>query len=84
MHAAISARAWNAKRSSFAATFGGEDMDASLLLLHELDFLRADDPRFAGTVRAVEKDLRVIANEPDWAHTQPGCSFSGARYAALS
>jgi len=55
MHAAISARAWNAKRSSFAATFGGEDLDASLLLLHELDFLRADDPRFAGTVRAVEK-----------------------------
>jgi len=58
MHAAISERAWNAKRSSFAATFGGEHLDASLLLLHELDFLRADDPRFAGTVRAVEKDLR--------------------------
>ena len=32
---------------SFAATFGGEHLDASLLLLHELDFLRADDPRFA-------------------------------------
>jgi len=58
MHAAICERAWSAKRSSFAATFGGEHMDASLLLLHELDFLRADDPRFAGTVRAVEKDLR--------------------------
>jgi GH15 family glucan-1,4-alpha-glucosidase len=58
MHAAISERAWNAKRSSFAATFGGEHMDASLLLLHELDFLRADDPRFAATVRAVEQDLR--------------------------
>jgi GH15 family glucan-1,4-alpha-glucosidase len=58
MHAAISERAWNAKRASFAATFGGEQLDASLLLLHELDFLRADDPRFAGTVRAVEKDLR--------------------------
>ena len=58
MHATIGERAWNAKRASFAATFGGEHMDASLLLLHELDFLRADDPRFAGTVRAVEKDLR--------------------------
>jgi len=58
MHAAICGRAWNAKRSSFTATFGGEHLDASLLLLHELDFLRADDPRFAGTVRAVEKDLR--------------------------
>jgi GH15 family glucan-1,4-alpha-glucosidase len=58
MHAVISERAWNAKRSSFAATFGGEHLDASLLLLHELDFLPADDPRFAGTVRAVEQDLR--------------------------
>ena len=58
MHAAICERAWSAKRSSFTATFGGEHLDASLLLLHELDFLRADDPRFAGTVRAVETDLR--------------------------
>jgi len=58
MHAAICERAWSAKRSSFAATFGGEQLDASLLLLRELDFLRADDPRFAATVRAVEKDLR--------------------------
>jgi GH15 family glucan-1,4-alpha-glucosidase len=58
MHAAICERAWNAKRSSFASTFGGEHLDASLLLLHELDFLAADDPRFASTVRAVEKDLK--------------------------
>jgi GH15 family glucan-1,4-alpha-glucosidase len=58
MHAAICGRAWNVKRSSFAATFGGEHLDASLLLLHELDFLSAEDPRFAGTVRAVEQDLR--------------------------
>ena len=33
-------------------------MDASLLLLVEIGFLAADDPRFAGTVTAVEKDLR--------------------------
>lgn len=58
MHAAICERAWNRKRESFAATFGGEHLDASLLLLHELDFLGAEDPRFASTVRAVELDLR--------------------------
>jgi len=58
MHASISERAWNAKRDTFAATFGGEHLDASLLLMHELDFLRADDPRFSATVRAVERDLR--------------------------
>ncbi|TMH88145.1 MAG: glycoside hydrolase family 15 protein [Betaproteobacteria bacterium] len=58
MHSAICDRAWNEKRKTFAATFGGEDLDASLLLLHELNFLRADDPRFAATVQAVERELR--------------------------
>jgi GH15 family glucan-1,4-alpha-glucosidase len=33
-------------------------VDASLLLLHEIGFLTADDPRFAATVACVEKDLR--------------------------
>jgi len=27
-------------------------------LLHELDYLRADDPRFAGTVAAIERELK--------------------------
>ena len=58
IHAVIAARAWNAKRSSFVVTFEGEALDASLLLLAELGFLHADDPRFAGTVAAVERDLR--------------------------
>jgi GH15 family glucan-1,4-alpha-glucosidase len=58
IHAVVSARAWNAKRASFVATFEGEAVDASLLLLAELGFLRADDPRFAATVAAVERDLR--------------------------
>ncbi|MGH8618149.1 MAG: glycoside hydrolase family 15 protein [Burkholderiales bacterium] len=58
IHRVVSERAWNAKRGSFVATFEGEALDASLLLLNELGFLRADDPRFAGTVAAVEGELR--------------------------
>ena len=38
-------------------SFGGQDLDASMLLVHELGFLPADDPRFIGTVRAVENEL---------------------------
>ena len=37
---------------------GGKTLDASLLRMHEVGFLAADDPRFAGTVRAVERELR--------------------------
>jgi GH15 family glucan-1,4-alpha-glucosidase len=51
-------QAWNPALSSFAASFGGEDIDASLLLMHEVGFLAPDDPRFAGTVAAVERQLR--------------------------
>jgi len=58
MHGVICARAWSAKRSSFVAAFEGDSLDASLLLLGELGFLKANDPRFASTVTAVEGELR--------------------------
>jgi len=51
-------RAWSEKRKSLVSTFEGEELDASLLLLHEIGFLAPEDPRFAGTVAAVETDLR--------------------------
>jgi len=52
MHSAICARAWNAKRKSFRRHFWRRGPGRELLLLHELNFLRADDPRFASTVQA--------------------------------
>jgi GH15 family glucan-1,4-alpha-glucosidase len=58
IHAVVCARAWNGRRSSFVASFEGDTLDASLLLLVELGFLRADDPRFASTVLAVERELK--------------------------
>lgn len=54
----ICARAFDKTRNTFVGSFDGDEMDASLLLLHELQFLTADDPRFIGTVEAVERDLR--------------------------
>ncbi len=58
MHRVIEARAWNSRLGSFVSTFDGEAMDASLLLLNEVGFLDAEDPRFAATVAAVERELR--------------------------
>ncbi|NCA87384.1 MAG: glycoside hydrolase family 15 protein [Gammaproteobacteria bacterium] len=57
LHAAISHQAWNPDLGCFVATFGGDHLDASLLLLSELDFLAADDPRFAATVEAIGTQL---------------------------
>jgi GH15 family glucan-1,4-alpha-glucosidase len=58
IHETICRRAWNAKRQAFTASFEGQSLDASLLLLHDLGFLAADDPRFAKTVAAIENELR--------------------------
>jgi GH15 family glucan-1,4-alpha-glucosidase len=55
---AVLARAWNQRRGCFVAAFDGEDLDASLLLLPELGFLPASDPRFGATLTAVESELR--------------------------
>ncbi len=55
---AILAEAWRPEYGSFVASFGGKGLDASLLLLHEIGFLSTDDPRFAGTVAAIERRLR--------------------------
>jgi GH15 family glucan-1,4-alpha-glucosidase len=51
-------RAWNPKLNSFVGAFGGEEVDASLLLMHEVGFLSPSDPRFLGTLALVERDLR--------------------------
>jgi pentatricopeptide repeat protein len=55
---AIEERAWDAGRGSFMDSFGGTDVEAGLLLMAEVGFLAADDPRFAGTVAEIERRLR--------------------------
>ena len=36
----------------------GDTLDASLLRLNDVGFIAADDPRFLGTVAAIERELR--------------------------
>jgi len=54
----IDEQCWSAQRGSFVSTAGGTGLDASLLLLFELGYLAADDPRFVGTVDAVGAELK--------------------------
>ncbi len=51
-------RCWNPTMNSFVATMDGDTLDASLLRMHDLGFVTPDDPRFIGTVEAVERHLR--------------------------
>ncbi|MEO8811564.1 MAG: glycoside hydrolase family 15 protein [Caulobacteraceae bacterium] len=59
---AIEEGAWNAEAGYFAATFGGDELDASLTQLVDLRFLRPDDPRHHDTLKAIEKHLRRGSN----------------------
>jgi GH15 family glucan-1,4-alpha-glucosidase len=58
IRARIEEAAWLAAEKRFAATFGGDDLDASLLQLVDMRFLEPQDPRFLATFEAVEKGLR--------------------------
>lgn len=58
MRARILHDAWNDERGCFVATFGGRDLDASLLTLADLGFVEPQDPRFLGTLAAIEAELK--------------------------
>jgi GH15 family glucan-1,4-alpha-glucosidase len=58
IHGEICDKAWNPELNSFVATFGGDQLDASLLLMVEFQFLEADDPRFVATVETIERHLK--------------------------
>lgn len=57
MHEDLLQRAWSEERQAFAESFGGRELDASVLLMAEVGFIHASDPRFISTVEAMEKTL---------------------------
>lgn len=51
--------AWSERRQSFTGSFGVDDLDASVLLMHELGLIEADDPRFVATVDCIGRELNI-------------------------
>jgi GH15 family glucan-1,4-alpha-glucosidase len=58
IHNTVETEAWNAELGRFAASFGGDELDASLLQLVDLRFLAPGDPRNQATFAAIEKGLK--------------------------
>jgi GH15 family glucan-1,4-alpha-glucosidase len=50
-------RAWDDDQQSFTESFGRPEMDASLLTMHDIGFIAADDPRFVSTVECIGRHL---------------------------
>ena len=51
-------RAWRKDANHFSASFQSDYLDASLLLLADVGFVAADDPRYVATVEAIGRELR--------------------------
>jgi len=58
VRAVVLERSWNDRRGAFVASFGGDEMDASVLLMSEVGFLPADDPRWRKTLDVVRRELK--------------------------
>ncbi|MEZ5660184.1 MAG: glycoside hydrolase family 15 protein [Burkholderiaceae bacterium] len=52
---------WSEKRQAFVESFGGDALDASVLLMAEVGIIDPKDPRFVSTVRQLEA---VLADGP--------------------
>jgi GH15 family glucan-1,4-alpha-glucosidase len=59
IHAEVCAKAWDPERGTFTQAYGSRTLDASLLLIPMVGFLPPDDPRVAGTIAAIERELSV-------------------------
>ncbi|QTN20274.1 glycoside hydrolase family 15 protein [Brevundimonas sp. AJA228-03] len=54
----IEKEAFVPEEGRFAASFGGQELDASLLQMVDLGFLEPSDPRQIATFHAIERDLK--------------------------
>lgn len=57
IHDEVLARGYDRGRNTFVQHYDGTALDASLLLMAEVGFLPPKDPRFRGTVEAIEREL---------------------------
>ena len=58
IHERVEKETFIPEEGRFGASFGGTELDASLLQLVDLGFLKPDDPRQVATFEAIERDLK--------------------------
>ncbi|MFG2001269.1 glycoside hydrolase family 15 protein [Spirillospora sp. NPDC048911] len=57
IHRDVCDKGFDPARGTFTQSYGSQDLDAALLLMPQVGFLPADDPRVAGTIEAVRREL---------------------------
>ncbi|CAA9476046.1 MAG: Glucoamylase [uncultured Solirubrobacteraceae bacterium] len=59
IHREVCERGWDSERGTFTQSYDSDALDASLLMIPQVGFLPPDDPRVAGTIDAVQRELCV-------------------------
>jgi len=57
VHRQVCDEGFDAERNTFVQSYGSKALDASLLMIPLVGFLKPDDPRVAGTVAAIQREL---------------------------
>jgi GH15 family glucan-1,4-alpha-glucosidase len=57
VHAEVCEKGFDTRRNTFTQYYGSDELDASLLMVPLVGFLPASDPRVAGTLQAIEREL---------------------------
>jgi GH15 family glucan-1,4-alpha-glucosidase len=57
IHDEVCSAGYSTRRNAFVQSFGGEDLDASALLIPLVGFLPIDDPRVVATVETIKREL---------------------------
>ena len=77
IHDEVCREGWNEGLGTFTQYYGGQELDASLLLMPLVGFLPANDPRMASTIEAIGRELTeggLVRREK----TEPGKTAEGA------
>ncbi|AEI04010.1 glycosyl hydrolase family protein [Afipia carboxidovorans OM5] len=82
IHADICTNGFDAEENTFVESYGSKLLDASLLLLPAVGFLKPDDPRIIGTIAAIERRMMrggfVLRHDPQEVHDNEAQPIEGA------
>ena len=86
IHETVCHEGYSEARGSFVQYFGGDTLDASLLLMPLVGFLPPEDPRIIGTVKAIGRDLMIdgLIRRYHTDETQDGLTGSEGVFLACS
>ncbi len=77
VHDEVCREAWSDEAGAFTQSFGSPRLDASVLMMPLVGFLPANDPRVAGTVTAIERDLTLDGFVMRYRHDEDVAAVDG-------